>query len=968
MPAAEAANVIAEATLDSAGRITAANDAWRVDARPLDSPEFMLCRGQVGDDYLAVARLTGGIGPALAAEIMRARAGRSQASFDYLAEGRNWRVGVASGPVPGSVTIRHQAATDSDGRSDGQPRALAAMSQELLVAGGVESLYRRVVELPRKHLGLTRCGLLVVDGHWLRGTFGTDFQGQTVDERGMVFPHDRDGDWASHFRRRPHLESGWDLQYGRRSYWTPRGAVLGPTGWIALTPVTCGGEILGFLSNDPGLADEPYDATLQELLAVYATIVGGMLAQRRAERAEQRSHRRIALLHQVSAAVADAQSPVDLATRVTAVLRDALPIDAFFLQAYDYASRTIRLAAAFDTFDGEFRLSLDEQPERNLAGSPIFERLTREPGPILIRREAADPLQDRLNPLGDASRPSATLAFLPIIRGERLEGVMSAQTYQSNAYDDDAVDLLAAVAAQLGPVLESLRLRDELRQQAEELRVNDVRYRAVLMASNGVVYERDETDGRYRFSSEGIEHLTGYPAAELTAARFEDLIVESQPVPIGETPLLAAARQLVAGERMQVSRRNLRLTTTDGRELHVADTAVRIEGDDGQPRLTLGLLRDITAARVAEQERLQHAALIEQMQDAVVVADPNGLVRYVNPAFEQLTGFSREEVQGRTAVDLAGLTGGSDELIEAIGRAIHRGTGWRGRFRRLCKDGSRVPIDAIIATVRDNAGRPTAIIGVERDLRPLEAYEERLRQTVRMEAVGRLAGGLAHDFNNLLTTILGYADLLGQSLPSDSPTIEDALQIAAAAQRATELTQQLLALQGKPGSRAQECQAARFLIGLQPILDALLPERVEVEVQDVDESLHTLIDPPQIERAMLDLASWCATNMGGAGRLKLTVRRAVLPEQLLAHLPEPGRRDAWLCAELSDTGPALDEQQRERIFEPFLSYDAPTVTTNLGLATAYSLIAQNHGLLECVGEPDSGVRFRVWLPLIQPTG
>ena len=956
----------AEATLDRHGIVTDVDEAWRSQAVTAESTDLLLCRCQTGDSYLQASRRAGGIGPAAATHILKLAAGEgTNVSLDYRASDSVWRLTISALTPPSSgVRLRHERVGDTDeSLGSAQMRCLSEMANELLLVNDEATFLRRAVELPREQLGLTRTALLLVEADELRGSYGTDFDGCTADERTLQIPVAKSHEWPHHLRSRSGHEARWDLQIGARSCWTPDGPVEGPVDWIGLTPVASATEVLGIFSNDAGLGDEPYDPQVQEVLAVYAALLGGMLAQRNAERAEQRTHRRMALLHEVSAAVAGCASPEELAMRLGPVLHEVLPIDAFFLQAYDYSTHLAQVIGSFDTIDGVYQSTPSREDTSDLRSSAVFERLTREPGPIVIDRRSNSPLAERLQAFGDADRTSASLVFLPIIRGQRLEGVMSAQSYEPEAFDDEAVDLLGAVAAQIAPVLEGVRLRAELSAQAGELQAGELRYRAILAASSGVVYERDERDGRYVFVGEGIEHLTGYAADDLTGERLDQMVTDSLPIPITETPLLAAARRLVAFDRMTVSRRNLRLVTRDGRILWLADTAVLLEDDAGRPHLTMGLLRDITAAREAERHKLQLAALIEQMQDAVLVTDRELAVQYVNPAFEHLTGFAAAELVGRSAIELA-CPPGADEppQLPAIRRAMNEGQNWRGRLDRPRQDGTSVPVDAAVAAVHDHDGRVVGYVDVERDLRPLEAIAERLRQTARMEAVGRLASGLAHDFNNLLTTILGYADLLAQTLPQGEPAAEDAAEIVVAAHRATLLTQQLLVLSRQRRGIAQAIDLCEFIDSLRPIIEAIAAGGIGVEMDLSALPQKVWVDPDQFERALLDLIGWSVEAMECEGELTFATQAASPPPGLLNAAADNLHDGPWLCLEIASAGQGLTEQQRERIFEPFLSHAGPTVTTRLGLATAYSLISQNHGVLECLSAPGQGTRFRIWLP------
>jgi hypothetical protein len=291
-------------------------------------------------------------------------------------------------------------------------------------------------------------------------------------------------------------------------------------------------------------------------------------------------------------------------------------------------------------------------------------------------------------------------------------------------------------------------------------------------------------------------------------------------------------------------------------------------------------------------------------------------------------------------------------LVEADGSASEA-------FDQLTGDGD--PFAAEVRVVRlEWQGRDARLI-VVRDITARVRIEERLRQSQKMEAVGRLAGSIAHDFNNLLTAIGGYADLLLGSLDPDDPAADDAREIRRAVERGAALTRQLLAFSRRQVVQPHVVDLNESVNGMRPLLERLLGERTRLVLGLGGAAGTVRIDPGQLEQVLLNLAINGRDAMPAGGRLLVETAQVELDDQYAAARRDvsPGR---YAVLAVSDEGGGLSDEARAHLFEPFFTTKPRGQGTGLGLATVYGIVRQAGGHIDVYSQPDFGTTFRVYLP------
>jgi PAS domain S-box-containing protein len=401
------------------------------------------------------------------------------------------------------------------------------------------------------------------------------------------------------------------------------------------------------------------------------------------------------------------------------------------------------------------------------------------------------------------------------------------------------------------------------------------------------------------------------------------------------------------------------LTKSDGVKNVILTGA--LEGDS-----ISGMILDITERKQAVEERIRLATAVDQAAESVIISDKRGTIQYVNPAFERLSGFTKDDIVGRNFRVLKSDTHDEDFYREMY-RTISRGKGWAGQIDNRMKDGSLRQFETTISPIRDDSGAIVNFVSVNRDVTQEVALEAQLLQAQKMEAVGTLAGGIAHDFNNLLQVIQGYTEVLLHGVNED-PSHHEALQkIHRSAKRGAELTGQLLTFSRKVQSERRPLDLNQEVEQVKNLLERTIPKMIEIEVHVDKTPAIVSADPVQVEQALMNLAVNAMDAMPDGGKIIIETERAILDEEFCkTHLgARPGE---YVLLTISDTGHGMNKEILEHVFEPFYTTKEVGKGTGLGLAMVYGIVKTHEGYILCYSELDSGTTFKVYLPALVQSG
>ena len=367
------------------------------------------------------------------------------------------------------------------------------------------------------------------------------------------------------------------------------------------------------------------------------------------------------------------------------------------------------------------------------------------------------------------------------------------------------------------------------------------------------------------------------------------------------------------------------------------------------------------------------AASMQGVADGVTATDSREELTFLNPVAESITGWRREDAMGHRSVDVLRLVSRSepDRVIDPVGEALHDGLAveMSHDVELINRRGERIPVDYSAACLRDEDGNASGAVVVIRDLREkrraqelLKRTQEQLLQSQKMQAIGRLAGGVAHDFNNLLTIIEGYGDILLNNPRLEPASRGHAMEILRAAERAATLTRQLLIFSRKQVGEPRVLNLNEIVADTEKMLKRLIGEDIILATALNATPASVTADPGHIEQVIVNLAVNARDAMPSGGRLTIETSTVDLDSTYALDHAEVDAGHYVMLA-VSDTGCGMTAEVRERLFEPFFTTKGPGKGTGLGLATVYGIVKQSGGSVFVYSEPGQGTTFKVYLPL-----
>lgn len=379
---------------------------------------------------------------------------------------------------------------------------------------------------------------------------------------------------------------------------------------------------------------------------------------------------------------------------------------------------------------------------------------------------------------------------------------------------------------------------------------------------------------------------------------------------------------------------------------------------------TMGLRAEITE-RYRAEEKLRESEeryrdLFENANDLIHSFKPDGRIVYANRAWKNVLGYSEEEITGLNIRQI--LHPDSLESFDGqIARLLRGETVDKAEITLVTKDGKKILGEAS-RTCKMVEGRPAFVRSIIRDVTERRHLEEQLRQTVKMEAIGQLAGGVAHDFNNLLTIISGYGQILEERI--DPTEREYVLEILKASERAAALTRQLLAFSRRQILAPQVLDLNSIVANMEKMLKRLIGENIELATAQEANLGRVKADAGQVEQVILNLCVNARDAMPEGGKITIETANVDLDEAYSrSHstvVPGP-----YVMLAVSDTGHGMDSGTMSHIYEPFFTTKEKGKGTGLGLSTVYGIVKQSGGNIWVYSEVGRGSTFKVYLPRIQ---
>ncbi len=381
---------------------------------------------------------------------------------------------------------------------------------------------------------------------------------------------------------------------------------------------------------------------------------------------------------------------------------------------------------------------------------------------------------------------------------------------------------------------------------------------------------------------------------------------------------------------------------------------------DDEERVLL-CAQDITERKRVEMERERLIAAIEQAAEVIVITDLQGNILYVNPAFEEVTGYQADEVKGQNPRILkSGVQ--DDSFYRGLWQTITRGETWQGRMVNRRKDGSLYTEETTISPVVDSVGRITNFVAVKRDITAEMEMERRLAQAQKMEAIGTLAGGIAHDFNNILSAIIGYTEMAEVDLPEGSRSRQDLREVLKACNRAKDLVSQILAFSRQSEPETKPLRADLIASEALKMLRSSLPSSIKLRRSIKRDIPLVLADPTHFHQIMMNLCTNAAQAIEDEhGTMEVALDAVEVDRESAARIGglPPG---SYVILTVRDTGAGIRPEVRERIFDPYFTTKQMGEGTGLGLALVYGIVKDYGGGITVESEAGKGSTFTVYFP------
>jgi PAS domain S-box-containing protein len=542
---------------------------------------------------------------------------------------------------------------------------------------------------------------------------------------------------------------------------------------------------------------------------------------------------------------------------------------------------------------------------------------------------------------------NCSVALIPIRAEGDIVGLLQLNDRRKHCFTPQMIQFLEGISAAIGVALNRKQQQDALRESEEQYRLLFERNLAGVFCTTW--------DGRILQCNQAMAEILGFASSqEVLDSGVPNLYVSDE-------DRANFLEKLVAKGRL--TNFDMTLRRKDGSPvLVVANVTLTTQAASGG-LIIEGTFVDITERKRAEAEHVRLVTAIEQSAEAVMITNTAGDIEYVNPAFSHITQYSREEVLGQNPRILK--SGNQDrELYQKLWATILQGKNWQGEIINRRKDGSLYTEQMSIAPVRGERGTLTHFIATKQDVTARKQLEQQFVQAQKMEAVGRLAGGVAHDFNNLLTIINGYAHLLMERSSSEDPRRSLSEEILIAGERAATLTRQLLAFSHRQVMEARVLDLNCVLADTEKMLRRLVREDVEMVVTLKPGLGLVKVDPGQIEQVIMNLAINASDAMPQGGKLLIETSNVEVENDKARSRPNmaPGQ---YLMVAVSDMGCGMDPETQAHIFEPFFTTKEKGKGTGLGLAMVHGIVEQSGGFIWVYSEPGQGSTFKLYFPCIE---
>jgi len=885
-------------------------------------------------------------------------------------------------------------------------KAVVEIADRLISSPDLDTLLRKAVELARSLLRVERCSILLNRDDHLIGTYGTDINGRTTDERDKIIP--MDAAWENRFRMWDHKTSQWIIERDIQRSSPDARQHQTRNFWVATTPIKgTQNRMIGVFCNDCVISGHPPDEHLQDVIAVFCSLLGNIIEH-------QRSMDEIKSRDQVLDGVSRSSSQLLLVDDIDPAIQESLRLlgesmavdrACIFKNHQNVLTDEWHMSQRYEWTQHPAQPSIADDRLQDLAYLPDYQEMFEH----LSNGRIFDGETARLPP-----SPRRLFESLQIVSFLRVPININNRFWGFIGFDDAKVNrrwsanektILLAMAGNLGGAISrelterELKSRDRIlsgvAKANHELLTNpDVELaitHAVRTLAPAVNADRiflcENHHGTHR------DHALMLPRHLFTKSTGVHQSFAAREVSLPYREFFPGWYDIMSSGRMIRGRLLEFIVEGAGNVNSVLMAPLIVEkkfwGVIGFDTIDAGyewtesdvstlstIAGSISAAisRHRAEESLRSSeehfrSLIENTSDLIMMVDSQGNVLYGSPSVSRELGFSAsldthfnffELIHAEDWTHLRSLFN-----AEAGSPADDR----LFTFRVHHQSGELRTVECAFRRIRDENGAARFIVNARditariRTEQALHRSEELLRHSQKMEAVGRLAGGVAHDFNNLLTAILGYSDLLIDQIPDGHAWKREIVEISRAAERAHSLTKQLLAYSRRQVMESKTVDLNHIVAETERMLNRLIAENVAVVTHLDPSPCNVKVDQGQIEQVIINLALNARDAMPDGGELRITTKNISLKKpvnQGMTTVPV----GEYVLLKVSDTGHGIPDNIKLHVFEPFFTTKEVGKGTGLGLSMVYGIIEQSSSFILLESTVGVGTEFSVYLPRV----
>jgi two-component system, cell cycle sensor histidine kinase and response regulator CckA len=385
--------------------------------------------------------------------------------------------------------------------------------------------------------------------------------------------------------------------------------------------------------------------------------------------------------------------------------------------------------------------------------------------------------------------------------------------------------------------------------------------------------------------------------------------------------------------------------------------------------IEMALYKHKTEKQIREREQWLSTTL-KSIADGVMTTDSKGRITFLNSVAEKLLGWSNEEAMGKHYTEIFCVIEESSRVtpVDAVTKAVSEGLSGTTIDDNLLvqRDGTEIHIEHSVAPIRNNDQMIAGYVIVFCDVSQQRKLEQDLRQSQKMDAIGKLAGSVAHDFNNAITAVMGYSSIMLAKIPESDPMYDDASQILQAAEHSARLTRQLLAFSRKEILHPVRMNLGTAIQGMKGLLRRLIRENIELEISAPADLWEISADPGHCEQLVFNMSINARDAMPKGGKLSIGVSNVTLTPDAAFGI-RGSREGEFVALQISDTGVGMSREVMDRIFEPFFTTKGRDRGTGLGLSTCEGIVRQVKGFINVNSTPGAGTAFTIYIPRTEKT-